>query len=195
MSTEPLPTFSYSEVGATRGLGVLPGSMRVLRVRRRIGPRSDFAAAAEVVLSLGMHRGSGLAVRPPDAVVRRHGSFDLVLRAGPLQLAAPVAVVYVVEEPDRRGFAYGTLAGHPECGEEAFLVERDHDSTWMEVRAFSRPGRWFTRLAGPIGRIAQRRMAMRYIEAVERSIRPASVTEIGRGRIRSGRIRSGEPGS
>ena len=35
----------------------------------------------------------------------------------------PARVVYVVDEPARRGFAYGTLHGHPESGEEAFLVE------------------------------------------------------------------------
>ncbi|HEV8560641.1 MAG TPA: DUF1990 family protein [Actinophytocola sp.] len=44
-------------------------------------------------------------------------------------MPAPGRVVHVVEEEHRRGFAYGTLPGHPECGEEAFLLERHADGT------------------------------------------------------------------
>jgi uncharacterized protein (UPF0548 family) len=36
-----------------------------------------------------------------------------------------VRVVAVADEPDRCGFAYGTLPGHAVCGEEAFVVARD----------------------------------------------------------------------
>ena len=34
------------------------------------------------------------------------------------------AVVYIIHEPDRQGFAYGTLPGHPESGDEALMSER-----------------------------------------------------------------------
>ena len=34
-------------------------------------------------------------------------------------------VVFVIDEPGRFGFAYGTLPRHVESGEERFLVERD----------------------------------------------------------------------
>ncbi|SIP67631.1 hypothetical protein BN9982_740001 [Mycobacterium tuberculosis] len=33
-------------------------------------------------------------------------------------LRAPCRVVYVIDEPDVRGFGYGTLPGHPVSGEE-----------------------------------------------------------------------------
>ena len=65
-----------------------------------------------------------------------------VLRLGRRRLAvsAPVRVVYVVDEPRRRGFAYGTLPGHPESGEEAFVVElQEDDEVTFTVTAFSRP--------------------------------------------------------
>lgn len=72
---------------------------------------------------------------------------------GPLRINAPVRVVYLVEGPRERGFAYGTLASHPEIGEERFVVRIDErEIVWAEIRAFSRPGRWFTRLAGPVAR-------------------------------------------
>ncbi len=64
------------------------------------------------------------------------------------------------------GFAYGTLPGHPEIGEERFWVQRlPDDSVVAHIVAFSRPGRWFTRIGGPIGRIAQSRITERYLDA------------------------------
>ncbi len=90
-----------------------------------------------------MQRGSGFTGRHLRA--RAVEGAELTVRAwiGPVRMTAPTRVVYVVDEPDRRGFAYGTLPGHPESGEELFLVERVGDETWAEVRAFSRPGRWY----------------------------------------------------
>jgi uncharacterized protein (UPF0548 family) len=34
-------------------------------------------------------------------------------------------VIYVVDQADQFGFAYGTLPGHPEMGEVAFTVSQD----------------------------------------------------------------------
>ena len=41
---------------------------------------------------------------------------EVIVHLGPVR--APCRVVYVVDEPDRRGFAYGTLPGHPEIDGE-----------------------------------------------------------------------------
>jgi uncharacterized protein (UPF0548 family) len=48
----------------------------------------------------------------------------LSLGVAAIRLRAPCRIVYVIDEPDRRGFAYGTLPGHPERGEEAFIISR-----------------------------------------------------------------------
>lgn len=164
--------YTYAEVGATRSVSMLSGSMSTLRLRRRVGDRNDFEAAADFVLGFGMQRGVGLEVHSQSAYAREGELATVVIRCGPLRLHAPTRVVYVVEEEHRRGFAYGTLPGHPECGEEAFMVERDAESTWAEVRAFSRAGLWLTRLGGPVARLAQRRVAAGYLEAVESALRP-----------------------
>jgi uncharacterized protein (UPF0548 family) len=72
-----------------------------------------------------------------------------------------------VEEPNRRGFAYGTLPGHPESGEEAFFVERTpQDQVWLDIRAFSRPARLYSRLGGPMTRKVQGLITDRYIDAL-----------------------------
>ena len=83
-------------------------------------------------------------------------------------LEAPCRVVYVVDEPDVRGFAYGTLPGHPECGEERFAVRYDPNTSavFAEVTAFSRPATWWVKVGGPFVRAAQRIMAKRYLRAV-----------------------------
>jgi len=160
---------SYPEVGATLA-GERPAGYRHLAVERRLGGPERYDAATAFVLRWGLQRGAGLRVpgglhpaTPGDRVTLRLG-------LGRAALRIPVEVVGVLAEPDRSGFAYGTLPGHPECGEELFAVERRTDGTWLVIRAFSRPGRWFTRAAGPLGRLAQRVMTWRYLEAASRAV-------------------------
>jgi len=83
-------------------------------------------------------------------------------------LRAPCRVVYVIDEPDIRGFAYGTLPGHPESGEERFAVRYDPKTSavFAEVMAFSRPGVWWSKAGGPFVVMAQRAIAKRYLRAV-----------------------------
>ncbi|GHH31363.1 hypothetical protein Srubr_50810 [Streptomyces rubradiris] len=51
---------------------------------------------------------------------------------------AEAVLIWTAEEPRRAGWTYGTLEGYPECGEEAFVVDRTGDGTvWLTVSAFS----------------------------------------------------------
>ncbi|HEV7186041.1 MAG TPA: DUF1990 domain-containing protein [Leifsonia sp.] len=85
----------------------------------------------------------------------------------PVQVSAPIRVVYVIDEKNRAGFAYGTMHGHPESGEEAFIVElRDDGSVWFVLRAFSQPSNAFYRLVSPILRLVQRRYTAKYLRAL-----------------------------
>jgi uncharacterized protein (UPF0548 family) len=86
---------------------------------------------------------------------------------GAFGIAAPVRVVYVIDEPDRVGFAYGTLPGHPESGEEVFEVSRTEDgSVWLTIRAFSRPSQWWWWAVYPALRVAQYVFTRRYLRAL-----------------------------
>lgn len=161
---------TYDAVGATRTRDSLPPGWRHLSRRRRLGDADLLDRAGDVVLAFGMHRGAGVEVVAAEPLAREGLDLDLTAHLGPLRLRAPTRVIYVISEPDRRGFAYGTLPGHPERGEELFLVERAEGSTYAEVRAFSRPGRWFTRCGGPVAPLLQRRFAQRYLDALARAL-------------------------
>jgi uncharacterized protein (UPF0548 family) len=72
-----------------------------------------------------------------------------------------------VDEDRRRGFAYGTLPGHPERGEEAFVVRlTDVDEVRFRIRAFSRPASLLARAGGPLTRLAQQFATGRYVTAM-----------------------------
>lgn len=161
---EPLP-FTYPEVGATGS--ELPSGYQHLRASRVVGSgREVFEQCAEVVMTWGVQRGAGLVVVPGDRV--RVGAQNRVgLGVGPLRIWAPCRVVYVVDEPTRKGFAYGTVQGHPESGEESFVVSLDDEDTVLfEVTAFSRPARWFARIGGPVTKLLQRHVTWRYLDAI-----------------------------
>jgi len=80
---------------------------------------------------------------------------------------APVRVVYVVDEPRRKGFGYGTLEGHPESGEESWVVDQTDDgSVWLTIRVFSRPSSLRWRLVAPALRRQQAVYTKRYLKAL-----------------------------
>jgi uncharacterized protein (UPF0548 family) len=150
--------YAYAEVGATRG--VHPDGYRTFTVARRIG--LDLAEAAERLLSWQVQERAGLTVRASSPRAAAGEVVEMRLRG----LRVPCRVVYVVEEAHRAGFAYGTLAGHPECGEELFLLEESAGAVTFTVSAFSRPASALARLAGPIARRAQDVMTRRYLGAL-----------------------------
>ncbi|MEV6275865.1 DUF1990 domain-containing protein [Nocardia sp. NPDC051832] len=159
--------FTYSEVGATRG--VMPEGYHQFRLRRRIGRgRELFERAGAEILAYRIQKGTGVFHAASTPTVEVGTALTVRLGVGPFGIMAPCRVVYVLDEPDRRGFAYGTLPGHPESGEELFAVEYDatDDSVYGLIVAFSRPGVWYTRLGGPVVRIIQRLFAGRYIDAL-----------------------------
>jgi len=105
-------------------------------------------------------------VVPGDSVV-------LSIPFGPFQVTAPARIVYVVDELSRKGFAYGTLRGHPESGEESFIVEQTDDgSVWLEISAFSRPASAIWWLAYPVLRLSQAYYTRRYFEALSGVLPP-----------------------
>jgi len=156
--------FTYPDVGATAAER-LPGGYGHLSVTAQIGSgRKRFEEAADAVVRWGMQRGAGLKVQASSEVV----AVSTVVLVGIAFLRVPCRVVYVIDEPDVRGFAYGTLPGHPESGEERFAVRYDPSTSAVhaEVTAFSRPATWWSKAGGPFVPVAQRIIAKRYLRGV-----------------------------
>ncbi|OBB14382.1 hypothetical protein A5662_07170 [Mycobacteriaceae bacterium 1482268.1] len=154
---------TYSEVGATAG--PLPDGYHHVRESAVIGRgRPRFEEAAATVMRWGMLRGAGVRVDATTEVAAV-GS-EVLVGFGPLR--APCRVVYVIDEADRRGFAYGTLPGHPESGEEMFAVRFDPatEEVHAEVAAFARHATWWSKLGSPVTSLAQRVITARYLTAL-----------------------------
>lgn len=131
--------------------------------------RRDFEEAAPDLFAWRVHERAGLTISAGNiplllgtVVVMRWGWRRAALRI-------PCRVVDVIEEPRRRGFSYGTLPGHPESGEEQFLLELGDDGrVRFTISAYSRPASLLAKLSGPAGRAAQSFMTKRYLDALDR---------------------------
>lgn len=172
------PDYTYPDTGLTQW-GRWPAGFRPLRHRIEVGHgRDSFNRLAGAILGWDLHRGAGLTVRAEGdrAVV---GSVVVSgFGVGRLRIPAPCAVVWVEDMDDdggafRAGFGYGTLKGHPETGEEAFIAELAADGTvYFELRAFSRHANRFYRLGWPVARTCQWIVTRRYLAAARRLASP-----------------------
>lgn len=158
--------FSYADVGATAA--AMPPGYRHDRWSADLGDH-DFDAAADALLHWRPQLGAGLVVFP-EAPASQGATFVLVIPlGGPLHATAAGRVVYVIDEEDRRGFAYGTLESHPEEGEEALVVVRESGRVRFEISAFSRPRHPLARTGFLFTRWLQLRVNRAYLAAMRRS--------------------------
>ena len=162
---------SYDEVGQT-GCANLPSGYRHDRVSTHVGAGDqDWEHAKEAIRLWKAHAHARITITPSNALIEQ-GTTVLASRSlGPVTVIAPCRIVYVTNEPNRFGFAYGTLPGHPEQGEEAFHVVRaDDGNVRAEIVAFSRPADTVTRLSGPIAREIQNAVTRRYLEGIQQYV-------------------------
>jgi len=159
---------TYPDVGATLADDRLPPvGYRATRRDVDLGVgREVFERAVAAAFDWQIQRRAGIRVRVQGAGAdaRSLRIDDVAVMRVPLWLRdVPCRVVAVVDESRRAGFAYGTLPGHPESGEEAFLVEhRGDDSVVLRIRAFSRPSSWLFRIGYPAVLLMQSFYTRRY---------------------------------
>jgi uncharacterized protein (UPF0548 family) len=160
---------TYAERGATL-VGELPAGFRHLGAAAVLGRGSeDFARASDGLRTWQAHRLPGVRVFPLDSPLEVGASVVVALGTHCVAIAAPCRIIAVVEEPGRFGFAYGTLPGHPEQGEEAFVVTIGNDEVVrFGIRAFSRAGDSVTHLAGPLNRGLQAIATKGYLRAMRK---------------------------
>jgi uncharacterized protein (UPF0548 family) len=166
-SAEP----TYREIGATLA-GQKPEGYHHDRYRDALGQGIDaFQRAVTGLKTWQAHRLPGMRVFPEDQVIRTGATVVVTLGTPMAAVAIPCRIVGVIDGQTRWGFAYGTLPGHPEQGEESFAVSMSPDDTvHFEIEAFSRPADLLVRLSGPIGRGVQRGGTGAYLRALKRYV-------------------------
>jgi uncharacterized protein (UPF0548 family) len=157
---------TYHDIGATKR--TLPAGYQHQNAARVIGSgAATFDAAAAELFSWQAHLRAGLRVTASTATAEPGTVVLLAVGFGPLRMRAPCRVVYTITEPQRKGFAYGTLPGHPESGEEAFTIShRDDGLVVFTITAFSRPATIVARAAGPLGLLIQRHFTQTYLRSL-----------------------------
>ncbi|MBY0461411.1 MAG: DUF1990 domain-containing protein, partial [Gemmataceae bacterium] len=143
--------FTYAGVGAT-ATGP-PSGYTVDRTRGKLGTGEGTFRAAVAALKNWKHFELGWTqARPADTPLEVGACVCVLARVVGLWWMNASRIVYTIDEdgpPGRFGFAYGTLPGHAESGEERFLIEWNtaDDDVWYELFAFSRPRNPLARLA------------------------------------------------
>jgi uncharacterized protein (UPF0548 family) len=162
---------TYSDIGATL-TGKRPDGFHHDHYETVLGNGPEtFRRAVTGLKTWEAHRLPGVRVFPDDLEIRTPATVVLTLGTPVVALVAPCRIVSVIDEETRWGFAYGTLPGHPEQGEEAFVVSMSPDQTVrFEIEAFSRPGDPVVRLSGPIGRSIQKVGTGGYLRALKRFV-------------------------
>lgn len=169
--------FTYSAVGATAATP--PAGFVVDRTRVKLGKGEPvFRAAEDALRRWEQFRLGWVEAWSPGTPIRPGEVVAVMGRAVGLWWLNACRIVYVVGESGpvcRFGFAYGTLPGHVESGEERFLIEwdRDEGSVWYDILAFSRPNHVLTRLGYPLVRRSQKRFGRDSAASLFRSVNGA----------------------
>jgi uncharacterized protein (UPF0548 family) len=173
--------FSYAEVGATASTP--PAGYVFDRTRLEIGAGENTFCAACAALRGWKHFTLGwVEAWPTDTPLEAGAVVAVMGRAMGLWWLNACRIVYVIDErgdetkPAKFGYAYGTLPGHVESGEERFLIEwdREADRVTYEIVAFSKPHHTLTRLGYPFVRRAQKRFGRESAIALFRAVNLAS---------------------
>ncbi len=155
--------FSYNEVGASKE--EIPSGYPINHHRIQIGSGADaYARARKAIQNWTMYRLEWTRLFPFDAPIAVGEVVCVVVNHRLCWSLNPCRIIYILEETgavERYGFAFGTLPGHSEEGEERFTVEwnRADDSVWYELLAFARPHHILARIGFPFVGLFQRKFA------------------------------------
>ena len=169
LATAPL---TYDEVGATRS-GPLADGFAHSEHEAAVGRGQEaFDRAVAAVFDWRAQRAVGLRVRATGPASQPGTVVVLTAGAARLGYDIPCRVVWAQTTGRTQGFGYGTLPGHPESGEEAFVVEQQDDGAVVfRTRVFSRLASPLARLGGPVSRAVQQAALARYDTAIRQAAR------------------------
>lgn len=154
-------SFTYTAVGATAATP--PAGFTVDHTRLLLGSgQSTFRAAKAALDRWQQFRLGWVEAWATDMRLETGRNVAIMGWAVGFWWLNACRIVYTIDESgatNEYGFAYGTLPGHVECGEERFLIQwdRDSDQVWYDILAFSKPNHILTRIGYPQVRRSQKR--------------------------------------
>ncbi len=135
---------------------------------------TTWEAAKEAIRQWQMFPGGWAFIEPCPAPIREGQVVAMVARVMGLWWLNSCRIVYTVDTDTQFGFAYGTLPGHVECGEELFMVEKLPDGRVQYVlKAFSKPRFWMARMAYPLARWHQKKFVRESKAAMQTFVQQA----------------------
>ncbi len=162
--------FSYSQTGATQAEPPdgFPEGFTVDHNRIRLGEgKRTYERAVAALRSWKQFELGWVAVVPSDLPVDEGTTVAVQARTFGVWSLSACRIVYVIDEENRFGFAYGTLPDHVECGEERFTVEwQADDSVWYDILAFSRPRHPLAKLGKPLVRRWQKQFVRESLQVM-----------------------------
>ena len=167
---------TYPMVGATVQLTEPPPNYVLDHTRIKVGAGEDAFRAGRVSLeSWQQFRLGWVEAIYADTEIKAGGVVAVLASTFGVWWLNACRIVYVFDEPSPRrrfGFAYGTLPGHAESGEERFSIEWNQldDSVWYDILAFSRPRHLLARLGYPLVRRMQKRFARESASAMRSAV-------------------------
>lgn len=163
---------TYSDVGASQTETTPPGYDAISESAVVGAGIAQFSLLAEGIRNWQIQRRSGIQVAA-DGHVREGATVALAQRFGFAAVVFGCRVVWTIDEPHRNGFAYGSLPGHPESGEEAFVAELEPDgAVRFRVFGFSTAGTLATAATRPLTRALTRRALRGYLRAARDIVSP-----------------------
>jgi uncharacterized protein (UPF0548 family) len=166
---------TYEPVGATRVRLRRPGFI-TQRHERRLGDGASVSAAAtEALRHWEAHRRAGARLVPEAPPLEAGATVLIAVRLLGLHVVVPCRIVYVTDDADRFGFAYGTLPGHPEAGEESFHIEERRDGVFFVINGFFRIVHPLARLGGPVSKRLQRGFTEKYLDGLAMHVRETAL--------------------
>lgn len=131
--------------------------------------QGSFDRARQALRRWAAHTGAGARIAPSEPPIQVGQVVVVAMKIAGFTAIAPCRIVWVVDDHDRFGFAYGTLEGHPERGEESFVISRVGVRVTFEIDAASRPAALLPRLGAPVARSIQRSVTQRYLNSLKRA--------------------------
>ena len=163
LDNQSTASFSYAEVGATRGK--LPAGYTIHHTRRKLGQgAADFVCACQALQAMQQFQLGWVDYWPREVHIAPGVQIAILGRAMGLWWLNACRIAYMIDERSsqwRFGYAHGTLPHHVARGEERFQIDMDADeAVWLDILAFSRPNTVLARLGYPVLRRSQRRFGI-----------------------------------